>query len=58
MQRIKALKELFPPSIIPFYQNSLLIKRGQMQYLWDSNNRKYLDFFAGVCTVSVGHSHP
>src|SRR5437764_12917215 len=29
-----------------------------MQYLWDLDGNKYLDFFGGILTVSVGHCNP
>jgi 4-aminobutyrate aminotransferase len=29
-----------------------------MQYLWDLEGRKYLDFFGGIVTISVGHANP
>jgi len=29
-----------------------------MQYLFDETGRRYLDMFAGIVTVSVGHCHP
>lgn len=29
-----------------------------MQYLFDSNGRRYLDAFGGIATVSCGHCHP
>jgi alanine-glyoxylate transaminase/(R)-3-amino-2-methylpropionate-pyruvate transaminase len=29
-----------------------------MQYLFDETGKRYLDFFAGIVTVSVGHCHP
>lgn len=29
-----------------------------MQYLYDESGRRYLDAFAGIVTVSVGHCHP
>jgi alanine-glyoxylate transaminase/(R)-3-amino-2-methylpropionate-pyruvate transaminase len=29
-----------------------------MQYLWDEKGTRYLDAFAGIVTVSVGHCHP
>ena len=29
-----------------------------MQYLYDETGRRYLDMFAGIVTVSCGHSHP
>jgi alanine-glyoxylate transaminase/(R)-3-amino-2-methylpropionate-pyruvate transaminase len=36
----------------------LLIVEGHMQYLWDETGKQYLDGFAGIVTVSVGHCHP
>ncbi|MEP6574458.1 MAG: aspartate aminotransferase family protein, partial [Gemmatimonadota bacterium] len=27
-------------------------------YVWDETGRRYLDFFAGIVTVSCGHCHP
>lgn len=27
-------------------------------YVWDTNDNKYLDFFAGILTTSVGHNNP
>lgn len=29
-----------------------------MQWLWDDTGKRYLDFFGGIVTVSVGHCHP
>ena len=28
-----------------------------MQYVWDLEGRKYLDFFGGILTISVGHTN-
>jgi alanine-glyoxylate transaminase/(R)-3-amino-2-methylpropionate-pyruvate transaminase len=35
-----------------------MIVEGHMQYLYDEAGRRYLDLFAGIVTVSCGHSHP
>ena len=35
-----------------------MITDGHMQYLFDETGRRYLDAFAGIVTVSVGHCHP
>lgn len=35
-----------------------MIVDGKMQYLFDETGRRYLDAFAGIVTVSVGHCHP
>jgi 4-aminobutyrate aminotransferase-like enzyme len=29
-----------------------------MQHLWDLDGNKYLDFFGGIVTISVGHANP
>lgn len=34
------------------------IVEGKMQYLFDESGKRYLDAFAGIVTVSVGHCHP
>ena len=31
---------------------------GHMQYVFDEQGTRYLDFFAGIVTVSCGHCHP
>jgi alanine-glyoxylate transaminase/(R)-3-amino-2-methylpropionate-pyruvate transaminase len=46
------------PGIITYYREPLMIVEGHMQYLWDETGRRYLDAFAGIVTVSVGHCHP
>uniref|UniRef100_A0A0N5B1T7 Alanine--glyoxylate aminotransferase 2, mitochondrial n=1 Tax=Strongyloides papillosus TaxID=174720 RepID=A0A0N5B1T7_STREA len=58
MNKIQSLRPLLPPSMVTYYKNQLLITRGEMQYLYDSDNKKYLDMFGGIVTVSVGHCHP
>ncbi len=35
-----------------------MLVEGKGQYVWDENGRRYLDGFAGIATVSVGHCHP
>ena len=32
--------------------------RGEGSYLWDIENRKYLDFTAGIAVTALGHSDP
>jgi alanine-glyoxylate transaminase/(R)-3-amino-2-methylpropionate-pyruvate transaminase len=46
------------PTVFTIYKDPLLIVEGHMQYLYDETGRRYLDFFAGIVTVSVGHCHP
>lgn len=40
------------------YKKPVYINQGYMEWLWDVDGRRYLDLFAGVATVSVGHCHP
>ncbi|MFZ0636435.1 MAG: aspartate aminotransferase family protein [Candidatus Acidiferrales bacterium] len=55
---IKKHKEFLWPSVTNYYQKPLVADRGSMQYLWDLDGRKYLDFFGGIVTVGVGHCNP
>jgi 4-aminobutyrate aminotransferase-like enzyme len=51
-------KEYMLPTIGHLYEHPMNLVRGEMQHLYDSTGKQYLDFFAGICTVSVGHSNP
>src|SRR5258705_14003276 len=51
-------KEYLSPGLITYYQDPLLVVEGKMQYVWDETGKQYLDAFAGIVTVSVGHCHP
>jgi alanine-glyoxylate transaminase/(R)-3-amino-2-methylpropionate-pyruvate transaminase len=51
-------KQYLTPGLITYYRDPLLLVEGHMQYLWDERGTRYLDAFAGIVTVSVGHCHP
>lgn len=51
-------REYLTPGLITYYRDPVLIVEGHMQYLWDDAGRQYLDGFAGIVSVSVGHCHP
>src|SRR5258706_13237558 len=55
---IRKHKEFLWPAVTNFYQQPLVADRGSMQYVWDVEGQKYLDFFGGILTVSVGHANP
>uniref|UniRef100_A0A8C5SVU1 Alanine--glyoxylate aminotransferase 2, mitochondrial n=1 Tax=Laticauda laticaudata TaxID=8630 RepID=A0A8C5SVU1_LATLA len=57
-QMLKIRQENVFPSLYTCYKKPLLIHQGHMQWLFDFEGRRYLDFFAGIATVSVGHCHP
>ena len=52
---IEKKKEYQIPCSYHFYQDPPQLVRGEMQYLYDSEDRKYLDFFAGVSVMNCGH---
>ncbi len=51
-------REYLTPGLITYYREPLLLVEGHMQYLWDDAGKRYLDGFAGIVSVSVGHCHP
>src|SRR6266702_3932197 len=55
---VRKHKDFLWPAVTNFYQQPLVADHGQMQYLWDLEGRRYLDFFGGILTVSVGHCNP
>ena len=40
------------------YQTPQIFARGEMQYLWDAEGRKYTDLLGMNVCISVGHAHP
>jgi len=42
----------------PYYQDPLVLVRGEGTMVEDAEGRKYLDLFSGILTTSVGHCHP
>ena len=46
------------PAVTPLYgDDPIVVERAKDQYVWDVEGRRYLDFFGGVLTVSVGHAN-
>ncbi len=46
------------PSVKQLYADAPNFVRGEKQFLYDEKGKEYLDMFAGIVTVSVGHCHP
>ncbi|MCY3965291.1 MAG: aspartate aminotransferase family protein [Acidobacteria bacterium] len=46
------------PALFTLYSDPVMLVEGHRQYVWDETGRRYLDLFAGICTVACGHSHP
>lgn len=55
---IQKKKEFLFPCSQHFYKTPPQIVKGHMQYLFDSEGKKYLDFFAGVSVINCGHCNP
>ena len=51
-------KEYMFPCVTNYYSTPLGIKKGEGLYVYDWEGNKYLDFFGGILTVSVGHCQP
>ena len=55
---LKKQEQYVFPSVITYYEEPLPFERGEGQYLYGVDGRRYLDFFGGILVVSVGHCHP
>ena len=55
---IAKYKQYLFPSVTTYFTDPLVTDHASMQYLWDIEGKKYLDFFGGIVTISVGHSQP
>jgi hypothetical protein len=51
-------KQFLWPNHILYYTEPLPLDHGEGLYVWDVEGRRYLDFFGGILTTSVGHNHP
>jgi 4-aminobutyrate aminotransferase-like enzyme len=53
---LERYKNVMFPAAAPYHgDNPLIVDHAKDQYIWDVDGKKYLDFFGGVLTVSVGH---
>lgn len=55
---IEKKREYMIPCVYHFYQEPMQVVRGEGQYLFDQEGKRYLDFFSGVSVVNAGHCHP
>ncbi len=55
---IRKYKQYLFPSVSTYFSEPLVTDHASMQYLWDLDGRKYLDFFGGIVTISAGHANP
>lgn len=54
----KKREKFIIPGVKQMYADPPHFVKGKGQYLFDETGREYLDMFAGIVTVSVGHCHP
>ncbi|GGA22104.1 aspartate aminotransferase family protein [Okeania sp. KiyG1] len=57
-QVIELRKQYINPVVATYYKQPIMIVEGSMQYVFDETGKRYLDAFAGIATINVGHSHP
>jgi alanine-glyoxylate transaminase/(R)-3-amino-2-methylpropionate-pyruvate transaminase len=51
-------KEYIFPCVTNYYAQPLVAYHARAQYVWDIEGKRYLDFFGGILTISVGHCNP
>jgi acetylornithine aminotransferase/acetylornithine/N-succinyldiaminopimelate aminotransferase len=45
--------------LLPTYERQpILFERGRGVYLWDADDKRYLDFLSGIGVNALGHNHP
>src|SRR5579872_2082372 len=57
-ETVRKHREYLFPAVATYYQEPVALVRGEGMYVWDDADRRYLDCFGGVLTISVGHANP
>ena len=53
------IKDRFKQFVAPTYGRfPLTLDHGKGSYIWDTNDKQYLDFGGGIAVNCLGHSHP
>ncbi|MFZ0619103.1 MAG: aspartate aminotransferase family protein [Candidatus Acidiferrales bacterium] len=55
---VRKHKEFLWPAVTNYFEKPLVADYASMQYLWDIEGHKYLDFFGGIVTIGIGHCNP
>ncbi|XP_026464239.1 alanine--glyoxylate aminotransferase 2, mitochondrial-like [Ctenocephalides felis] len=58
---LDAVKKIRSSKVVPLpllYKEPVLLHQGFMQYLFDYKGKRYLDLYAGISTMNIGHSNP
>src|SRR3970282_2797383 len=51
-------KEFLFPCVANYYAEPVVITEAHGATVTDADGRDYLDFFGGILTLGIGHSHP
>jgi 4-aminobutyrate aminotransferase-like enzyme len=51
-------KEYLQPAVANYYAEPLVLDHGDGMHVTDVDGNRYLDFFGGILTVSIGHCDP
>lgn len=51
-------KKYFLPTAFLYYKNPLQLVRAKGNYVYDENDKEYLDAIGGIVCNSAGHNHP
>lgn len=53
---LERYKKVIFPAAAPYHGDApIVVDHAKDQYIWDVDGKRYLDFFGGILTVSVGH---
>ncbi len=55
---LERYRAVLPSFVSPLYEQPISIDGGQGSYVTTIEEQRYLDWFGGVLTTMVGHSHP
>ncbi len=50
-------KQYLFPCVANYYAEPLVVDHARGQFVFDGEGRRYLDFFGGILTISIGHCH-
>lgn len=51
-------KAVMPSWVALYYDEPIALERGEGRHVWDTQGRKYLDFFGGILTTMTAHALP
>lgn len=54
----KVIAKYEPYTVTTYARPELVFERAKGSLMWDSNNKRYIDFMAGIAVTSLGHCDP